>query len=280
MLVTTLISDVRSMRHDNPRHTWGLVPTMGALHDGHLSLIRRARSENDRVAVSIFINPTQFNNADDLEKYPRTMKEDLAQLDAEGVDLVWTPDPDMVYPPDFQTYVTVEEITKPLEGTHRPGHFKGVTTVVAKLFNVFEPHRAYFGQKDAQQAAVIKQMVRDLNFNLEVVVCPIIREPDGLALSSRNKLLSTEEREAAVVLSKALTAAKALWERGERDADELRVAMTRAIDGEPLARIDYISVADPNTLTELEGTVRSALLSMAVYIGETRLIDNIRIGTE
>ncbi len=278
MHVVKTVEDVRSIRWADPTLTWGFVPTMGALHEGHLSLVRRARAECDRVAVSIFVNPIQFNNPADLATYPRTLERDCALLEAERVDLVWAPDEAIMYPPDFQTYVTVENLTQPLEGAHRPGHFRGVTTVVAKLFNVVQPHRAYFGQKDAQQALVVKQMVRDLAFNLEIVVCPIVREADGLALSSRNVRLNPAERSAATVLSRALRAAVAEWEAGRRDADHLRRTMAEVIAAEPLARAEYVSAADPHTLEELHGEVECALLSMAVFVGETRLIDNMTVG--
>ncbi|WP_119069477.1 pantoate--beta-alanine ligase [Aggregatilinea lenta] len=278
MQVVKTVEEVRAARWTDPYLTWGLVPTMGTLHEGHLSLVRRARAENDRVAVSVFVNPIQFNRREDLDAYPRQLDHDLGLLEAEGVDLVWAPDEDQMYPSGFQTYVSVEEITQPLEGASRPGHFRGVTTVVAKLFNVIEPKHAYFGQKDAQQVAVIKQMVRDLGFNLAVVVCPIVREPDGLALSSRNLLLSLDERQAGLVLSRALNAARDEWMGGQRDAEHLRATMRAIVEAEPLARIDYISAADPITLRELEGSTDHALLSMAVFVGSVRLIDNLIVG--
>jgi len=278
MFVTKTIEDVRAHRWAEPGLSWGLVPTMGTLHEGHLSLVRRARAENDRVGASIFVNPIQFDRRADLEAYPRQLERDCALLEAEGVDLVWAPDEATVYPPGFQTYVTVEEVTKVLEGAARPGHFRGVTTVVAKLFNVFQPTRAYFGQKDAQQAAVIRQMARDLSFNLEIVVCPIVREPDGLAMSSRNLLLKPEERPAALVLKRALDAARAAWESGERDGARLRAIMRAIIAAEPLARLDYVSAADPVTLAEIDGEASAALLSMAVFVGQVRLIDNTLLG--
>ncbi len=280
MQILEKIDEVRAVRWVDPLLTWGLVPTMGALHEGHLSLVRRARAENDRVGVSIFVNPTQFDRRADLDVYPRRLEKDCALLAAEGVDVVWAPPEDEVYPPDFNSYVTVETITKPLEGAARPGHFRGVTTIVTKLFHVFEPTRAYFGQKDAQQAAVIRQMVRDLAFNLEVVVCPIVREPDGLAMSSRNVLLGPAERAAALVLSRALMAARAEWDAGRRTADHLRGTMRTIIEAEPLARPDYVSVADPVTLTEIAGDVERALLSLAVFIGQVRLIDNMLVGSD
>jgi pantoate--beta-alanine ligase len=255
----------------------GLVPTMGYLHRGHLSLVEQARAENDHVAVSIFVNPTQFGPGEDLSRYPRDLERDLALLEPLGVDLVWAPPPEEVYPPGFQTWVHVEEVSAPLEGKHRPGHFRGVATVVAKLFNAFRPDRAYFGQKDAQQVVVLRQMVRDLNFPLEIRVCPTVREPDGLALSSRNVYLNPAERQAATVLYRALTAAQQAFRAGEREADLLRAVLSSTLAGEPLAREEYVSVADPETLAELEQVdpVRGALLSMAVRVGKTRLIDNI-----
>jgi pantoate--beta-alanine ligase len=280
MIVVKTVAEVRASRWTDPTATWGLVPSMGALHEGHLSLVRRARAENDRVGVSIFVNPTQFNNPEDLVKYPRNLEHDCDLLRAEGVDLVWAPDPSEVYPPGYQTSVTVEEVTKPLEGAARPGHFQGVATVVAKLFNVFQPTRAYFGQKDAQQVAVIRQMARDLNFNMELVTCPIVREADGLAMSSRNVRLSATERKAATVLYGALFGAAEAWNHGEHNSAKLRDMMTRFIEAEPLARIDYVSVADPVTLTEIDGNAGWALLSLAVFIGEVRLIDNMVVGEQ
>lgn len=279
MRIVESVQELREIRWgEDPGLTWGLVPTMGALHAGHLSLVRRARAENDRVGVSIFVNPIQFNRRDDLEKYPRQLARDCAMLEAEGADLVWAPPEAEVYPPGYQTYVSVEEVTQPLEGASRPGHFRGVSTVVAKLFNVFEPTRAYFGQKDAQQVAVIRQMVRDLAFHLDVIACPIVREPDGLAMSSRNVLLNPDERKAAVVLHHSLLAAQAEWELGRRDGDHLRATMHAVLDAEPLARVDYVSAADPITLQEISGAADRALLSMAVFIGTTRLIDNFVLG--
>jgi len=278
MQIVQTIDEVRAARWEETWFTWGLVPTMGALHEGHLSLVRRARAENDRVGVSIFVNPIQFNQRADLEKYPRDLDRDAALLKAEGVDLIWAPDESIMYPPGFQTYVTLDEVTQPLEGAARPGHFKGVATVVAKLFNVFQPTRAYFGQKDAQQVAVIRQMVRDLAFPLEIVVCPIVREPDGLAMSSRNVLLNPEERAASTVLHRALSAAVEAWESGQRNGDRLRATMRQIIEAEPLATIDYVSAADPITLQEIADSAESALFSMAVFIGTTRLIDNMLVG--
>lgn len=256
----------------------GLVPTMGYLHEGHLSLARRARAECDRVVATIFVNPAQFGPTEDLSKYPRNLKGDLSLLESAGVDLVWTPDNETVYPPGFSTWVEVEGLTKPLEGASRPGHFRGVTTVVAKLFNAVQPQVAYFGQKDAQQAAVIRKMARDLNFPIEIVVCPTVREADGLAMSSRNSYLSAEERQAATILFRALTAAKDAFERGERRGDELRKTMSDMLATEPRAQMQYVSCADYDTLEELQTVTGKSLLSMAVFMGKTRLIDNFVIG--
>ncbi len=274
MQVVRTIAEVRAIRRALPG-TWGFVPTMGYLHEGHLSLVRRARAENDHVAVSIFVNPTQFGPHEDYNRYPRDLERDLRLLEPLGVDLVFAPSVEEMYPPGFQTWVIVEEVSRPLEGAARPGHFRGVATVVTKLFNIVQPDRAYFGQKDAQQAVVIRRMVQDLNIPVEIVVCPTVREPDGLAMSSRNTYLNPEERRAATVLFRALQAAKARYEQGERDAERLREAMREVIQAEPLARLDYVSVADPETLQELDRVEDRALLSLAVYIGKTRLIDNI-----
>jgi pantoate--beta-alanine ligase len=248
---------------------------MGALHAGHLSLVRRAKAENDHVGVSIFVNPTQFGPTEDLSKYPRPIERDLQLLSEAGVDLVWTPTPEIVYPIGFQTYIDVEKVTQSLEGERRPGHFRGVATVVAKLFNAFTPDRAYFGQKDAQQVVVIKRMARDLNFPIDIVVCPTQREPDGLALSSRNVYLNLEERQAATILYRSLSAAKTLFDTGQRHAPKLKEAMLATLATEPLANPDYVSAADPESLVELETITDGVLLSLAVRIGKTRLIDNI-----
>jgi pantoate--beta-alanine ligase len=256
----------------------GLVPTMGYLHEGHLSLVRRAREESDHVVVSIFVNPTQFGPREDLSKYPRDLDRDLSLLKPLGVELVWIPTAEIMYPPGFQTWVEVEGITQPLEGSMRPGHFRGVTTIVAKLFNAVQPHRAYFGQKDAQQAAVIRQMRRDLNLPLEIVVCPIVREPDGLAMSSRNVYLDPEQRKAATVLSRSLGTAQEAYEDGVRNAEMLRQIMRDVLASEPRAQVQYVSCADYDTLEELETVTGKALLSMAVFMGKTRLIDNLVLG--
>lgn len=277
MQIVATIPELRLARRGLPEPV-GFVPTMGYLHEGHLSLVRRARSECASVAVSIFVNPTQFGPHEDLDAYPRDLPRDLEMLEAERVDLVWTPTPEVMYPPGFQTWVTVEKLTQPLEGAWRPGHFRGVTTVVTKLFAGVQPHKAYFGQKDAQQARVIQQMTHDLNLPIEIVVCPTVREPDGLAMSSRNSYLNPDERKAAAVLYRALTAARAAFDAGERDASRLRAIVTEIIGSEPLARLQYVSCADYETLQELEVANSGALMSLAVFVGKTRLIDNLILG--
>ena len=256
----------------------GLVPTMGYLHPGHLSLVSRAKEENDHVIVTIFVNPTQFGANEDLSKYPRDLERDLELLKPLGVDIVWNPSAETMYPPGYQTWVEVEALTNPLEGARRPGHFKGVTTVVSKLFNATQPHKAYFGQKDAQQVAVIRRMTADLNFPIEIVVCPTLREDDGLAMSSRNKYLNEAERKAATVLFRSLSEAKKLYEAGERDAEKLRAKMKEVLASEPLVNVQYVSCADYDSLEELTVIEKKALLSMAVFIGKTRLIDNFVLG--
>jgi len=230
--------------------------------------------------VTIFVNPTQFGPQEDLQSYPRDLEGDLAMLEPVGADLVWTPEVSDIYPPGDQTWVTVEGVTQGLEGARRPGHFRGVATVVTKLLHAFEPQRAYFGQKDAQQAVVIRRLVRDLLLPVEVIVCPTLREPDGLAMSSRNRYLSEQERRSATVLYRALSAAAAAFEAGEQDADRLRQVMREVLATEPRARPHYVSAADPETLRELNGEVGGALLSMAVAIGGTTLIDNVMVGDE
>lgn len=256
----------------------GLVPTMGYLHEGHLALVRCARAHNASVAVSIFVNPTQFGPHEDLARYPRDLPRDLALLEKEGVDLVFVPPAEQMYPPGYDTWVQVERLARRLEGASRPGHFRGVCTVVLKLFNLFHPERAYFGQKDAQQALVVQRVAADLNTGVEVVVVPTVREADGLAMSSRNVYLNPQERQAATVLYRALSLARTLYEAGERNAEVIRERMRSLVQQESLARIDYISVADAQTLEELERLDRPALVSLAVFIGSTRLIDNITLG--
>ena len=258
----------------------GFVPTMGYLHEGHLVLARRAKAENGIVAVSIFVNPTQFGPTEDFARYPRDPDRDLSLLEKEGVDWVFMPSVEDMYPKGSSSWVDVEKVTDRLEGAVRPGHFRGVATVVAKLFNIVQPTRAYFGQKDAQQVVVIKKMVADLNMNLEVVVVPTVREPDGLAMSSRNIYLNPQERQAALVLWKSLNLARQLWSKGERKAERVRQQMATLIEKEPLARIEYISIAHPETLEELTEIDQPALVSLAVRLGKTRLIDNVTLGSQ
>ncbi|MFW5772507.1 MAG: pantoate--beta-alanine ligase [Phototrophicaceae bacterium] len=259
----------------------GLVPTMGYLHEGHLALVRAARAANDQVIATIFVNPTQFAANEDLSTYPRDLPRDLAMLEAEGVAVVFTPTPDVMYPPGFQTYITVEQVSQGREGAQRPGHFRGVATVVAKLFNIVEADTAYFGQKDAQQVVVIQQMVRDLNFGLEIVVCPIVREADGLALSSRNVYLNADERQAATCLYRGLQAAATQYAAGVRDPDHLREAAQAVIEAEPLATLNYVSLADAKTLTEASSASdRPLLLSVAAQVGKPRLLDNCLLPLE
>jgi pantoate--beta-alanine ligase len=255
----------------------GFVPTMGYLHEGHLALVRAARQQNAHVVVSIFVNPTQFGPNEDFERYPRDEARDLALLHDERVDAVFLPSLKEIYPDGASTFVDVAGVSEQLEGAHRPGHFRGVATVVAKLFNIIQPQRAYFGRKDAQQLVLVRKLVRDLRFAVEIVPVPIVREPDGLALSSRNAYLSPAEREAALVLSRALRKAEALFAAGERNAERLRTAMHELIAQEPLAQVDYVSVADAETLRELERIEGAALASLAVRIGATRLIDNVTL---
>ena len=277
MIVTSNIEEVRQLRWANPSLRWGLVPTMGYLHKGHLSLVQLSLATNDKTAVTIFVNPTQFAPTEDLSTYPRNLESDLAMLEEAGVDLVFTPSDAIMYPANFQTTITLSDVTQPLEGSSRPTHFAGVATVVAKLFNIVQPNRAYFGQKDAQQTIVLRQLVRDLNFNVEMVIGPTQREADGLAMSSRNSKLSEEDRAAAPVLYQALTAARLAYEAGERSGDALRLIMQKTITAVSQARIDYVSAADPYTLAELDSVENGVLLSTAVFFGNTRLIDNIFI---
>ena len=274
MKVVTTLAQLREERRTLPGPL-GLVPTMGALHAGHASLVSRARAECASVAASIFVNPAQFGPKEDLSRYPRPLERDIELLEKLGTDLVWTPEPADVYGEGFQSWVTVEELSRPLEGTSRPGHFRGVATVVARLFLAFGPDRAYFGQKDAQQVAVIDRMVRDLGFPLDLVVCPTLREPDGLAMSSRNAYLSPGERSAAPVLFRALSASREAVDGGEKEGETLRETMRRVLARELLAEALYVSAADPGTLAEVDRVEGDLLLSLAVRIGTTRLIDNV-----
>jgi pantoate--beta-alanine ligase len=253
----------------------GFVPTMGYLHNGHLALVKRARDENHSVVVSIFVNPAQFGPQEDFDSYPRDTQRDLALLEKERADIVFMPSAIEVYPAQFDSWLEAGKVSERLEGASRPGFFRGVATVVAKLFNIVQPTKAYFGQKDAQQAIVIRRVVVDLNMNLEIVTLATVREPDGLAVSSRNAYLNSEERQAAVVLYHALSLAQQLWLRGEKDAEKIRQEMTRLIQQQLLANIDYVSIADTETLEELDEVSPPALVSLAVKIGKPRLIDNI-----
>jgi len=255
----------------------GLVPTMGALHEGHLSLMSRARDMSDTVVASVFVNPTQFGPNEDLEKYPRDLARDAELAFTRGVDFIFAPSPEDMYAEGFSTYVTVEGLSDKLEGASRPGHFRGVTTVVAKLFNIVHPHFAFFGRKDAQQVIVIKRMVRDMSIDSEIVIGPTVREEDGLALSSRNVYLSTDERKAATVLRRALERARTLYNGGERDSAKILSAMRGIIEAEPLARLEYIAITDTDRLNPVETIFadQPTLISLAVFIGTTRLIDNM-----
>jgi pantoate--beta-alanine ligase len=277
MQTVATISAVRSWRRAEAGSV-GLVPTMGYLHDGHLSLLRRAREENDRVAASLFVNPTQFGPTEDLAKYPRDLARDQRLLADAGCELLFAPAPSEVYPPSFETAVDVGSVAGPLEGLRRPGHFRGVATVVLKLFGVFEPTRAYFGEKDAQQLAVIRHLARDLDLAIEICGCPTVREEDGLAMSSRNSYLTAPERMAAAVLYRALSAAREGWNQGERRAPALRATMSAVLDAEPLATVDYAAAVDPETFQEVDSEAGgSVLLLLAVKIGPTRLLDNLRL---
>ncbi|RME85820.1 MAG: pantoate--beta-alanine ligase [Caldilineae bacterium] len=280
--VLTLIEDPAKMHEVRRRLRGeiGLVPTMGYLHDGHLSLVRRARAENDVVITTIFVNPTQFGPGEDLDAYPRDLPRDLALLEQEGVDIVFAPAAEALYPPGYQTWVELSELPRHLEGARRPGHFRGVTTIVTKLFNLTRPTRAYFGQKDAQQALILRRLVEDLNYDLELVICPTMREASGLAMSSRNTYLTPEERRRAAVLYRALCAARDAYLAGERDARRLRRLMQDTLDAEPLAQTEYVSIADLATLEEVPAQIRGPVLaSLAVRIGKARLIDNLWLGT-
>ncbi len=274
MKVIEKIDEMKQLRQQLTESV-GFVPTMGYLHDGHLSLVKRARAETHWVIVSIFVNPAQFGPREDFKSYPHDTQRDLDMLEKEKTDIVFMPSVDEMYPVQFSSWVEVEKVTERLEGASRPGYFRGVTTVVAKLFNIIQPAKAYFGQKDAQQVIVIRKMVADLNMNLEIVTIPTVREPDGLAMSSRNTYLNPQERQAAVVLYQALSLAQKLYSQGEKDAQHLRQEMIALIQKQPLATIDYVSIANNETLDELDTASPLALVSLAVKIGSTRLIDNV-----
>jgi pantoate--beta-alanine ligase len=274
MKVITTVAEMKQLRKQVAEPV-GLVPTMGYLHQGHIALVETARSENNTVVVSIFVNPTQFGAKEDFDRYPRDPDRDLAMLEKAGTDIVFMPPVSEMYPPGHDTWVDLGKITRRLEGASRPGHFRGVATVCNKLFNIIQPTKAYFGQKDAQQVLVIRKMVANLDMNLEIVPHPTVREPDGLAMSSRNTYLDPAQRKAAAVLHQTLSLAERLFTQGERDASKLKSRMTDLINEEPLARIDYVSIADTATLAELDTIEGKALVSMAVFIGKTRLIDNM-----
>jgi pantoate--beta-alanine ligase len=279
MQIVTTIAEMRaaSRAAQGEGKRVGFVPTMGALHEGHVSLVRAAKAQCGVVAVSIFVNPTQFGPNEDFSRYPRTFEKDRALLEKEGVDFLFAPSVEEMYPAGAVTYVTVEGLSDKLCGKSRPGHFRGVTTVVAKLFHIVEPGVAFFGQKDAAQAAIIRRMVRDLNLPVEIVVCPIVREADGLAMSSRNAYLSPQERKAALVLHRLLTRVRKLFEQGERGAGKLIEAGKQTFAGEPAARLDYFEIVDPGTLDPVAEIADGALVAVAAFVGKTRLIDNIRL---
>ena len=273
--IANSVADVRDALRDRRDLTIGLVPTMGALHEGHLSLVRTARAACDLVVVSIFVNPTQFGPTEDFAKYPRTFEADCAALKGEGVDLVFAPSPEEMYLPNASTFIDVEGLSGRLDGASRPGHFRGVATVVAKLFNIVQPDKAFFGQKDAAQVAILRKMVRDLNFGLELVVCPIVREPDGLALSSRNRYLSTDEREKALVLSRSLQSARHLAAQGVTSTADLLAAASTVLAEESAVRVDYLRAVNPDTLEDVADVREGALIAVAAFVGDTRLIDNL-----
>lgn len=277
MKTLVTIAEVRESIKEWKRHglTVGLVPTMGYLHDGHKSLIEKAHEENDKVVVSIFVNPIQFGVNEDLDAYPRDLEGDSKLCDEAGVDVIFHPKASEMYFKDFCTYTDMESLTHNLCGMSRPTHFRGVCTVVNKLFNIVTPNKAYFGKKDAQQLAIIKRMVRDLNIDTEIIECPIVREEDGLAISSRNSYLSAEERKSALVLNKSLAEGRRILEGGEKNAAEVVKAMKEIIEKEPIAEIDYVKVVDSDTLEDVEVIEKKVLVAMAVRVGKTRLIDNI-----
>jgi pantoate--beta-alanine ligase len=266
---------IEAIRIARPKGRLGFVPTMGALHEGHLALVRAAKAQSDVVAASIFVNPLQFGPKEDLSKYPRTFERDCGMLEKEGVDVLFAPTVEEMYPEKAITYVNVEVLSDKLDGRSRPGHFRGVATVVSKLFNIVQPDLAFFGQKDAAQVAIIRRMVRDLNMPVEIVVCPIVREPDGLAMSSRNAYLDARERESALVLYRSLLYVQNLFQQGEREAATLIAAGIKVLGEEPSVRLDYFEMVNPETLEPVEEITRGTLVAVAAYVGTTRLIDNI-----
>jgi pantoate--beta-alanine ligase len=277
MRICNTIEDMRNACRATKRggKRLGFVPTMGALHEGHLSLVQAARASCDTVAASIFVNPTQFGPNEDLAKYPRSFERDRELLEKEGVEWLFAPSVEEMYPAGAMTWVTVEELSSKLDGRSRPGHFRGVTTVVAKLFHIVEPDAAFFGQKDAAQVAIIRRMVHDLNFPVEIVACPIVREPDGLAMSSRNAYLDQQQREQALVLQRALMCVQKSWEAGERETGKLLVVGRDELAKEKSVRLDYLEIIDPDNLDSLTSTAGPALVAVAAFVGTTRLIDNI-----
>lgn len=280
--IPELRAALRQLRADGEQpaaNSVGFVPTMGALHAGHRSLVQAARQRCDIVVVSIFVNPTQFGPNEDFSRYPRTLEQDCEMLETEGVDVVFTPNAEAMYPPGASTVVEVEGVSERLDGASRPGHFRGVATVVAKLFHIVQPDLAFFGQKDAAQVAVLRKMVRDLDFPLEIVVCSTMREPDGLAMSSRNRYLSAEERRQALALSRALHAAELQAARGEHHTATLLQSMRASLQEEPAIRIDYLAVVDPDTLLPINDVGSGGLLAIAAYVGNTRLIDNVLLAS-
>jgi len=277
MKICTTIDEMRAASRAlrSQRGRLGFVPTMGALHEGHLSLVRAAKASCDVVAASIFVNPKQFGPNEDFGTYPRAFERDRSLLEKEGVDLLFAPPVEEMYPPGAVTWVTVEELSDKLDGRSRPGHFRGVTTAVSKLLHIVEPDAAFFGQKDAAQVAILRRMVRDLNFPVEIVVCPIVREPDGLAMSSRNAYLDSQQRRRALVLHRALMKVKKLAEQGERNVTRLLAIAREELASEPLVRLDYLEIVDPDSLDAVEEISKRALLVVAAFVGTTRLIDNI-----
>ncbi len=281
MILLKTVEEMRGFRKRNANSSLGFVPTMGYLHDGHASLVRRSAAENDVTVTSIFVNPKQFDDVNDLAAYPRDFDRDAAILTKAGCDALFVPEADTVYPSGFQTTVSVANVAAPLEGAGRPGHFDGVATVVLKLFNMVMPDKAYFGRKDAQQLAVVRRMAKDLNVPVRIIGCPTVREADGLAMSSRNVRLSIDERAAATVLYRALEAARDAYDLGEREAERLRAIMLEVVSAEPLARVEYVSVANSMTMEEIDeasGESSATLLSTALRIGAVRLIDNLVVG--
>jgi pantoate--beta-alanine ligase len=278
MKLCNTIATMRALREGSRSQRLGLVPTMGALHEGHLTLVRTAKAQCDLVAVSLFVNPLQFGAGEDFAKYPRDLDRDRGLLEKEGVDFLFAPGVEEMYPPDAVTYVTVEGLSDKLCGFSRPGHFRGVTTVVSKLFHIVEPNIAFFGQKDAAQVAIIRRMTRDLNFPVQIVACPIVREPDGLAMSSRNAYLDPAQRKSAAVLCRSLTEVEKRFNQGERNAGRLVETGKRIFDQEPSVRQDYLEIVHPDTLDPVNPVPPGAMAAVAAFVGKTRLIDNVLLG--